>query len=202
MQPQRSAYQPISCNSAQCRPTTSRDIRIRFSKAVTLCQQIEALRPVDAGILSERRCVAPFGLQGGGNGACGMNLLVKRDGHVVNLGEFKCNKWFTNNFDGRRETRCPCPCRLWHHCSSYASLPGSNDHLHIKLTICGKGRNPSMIEINVMSDVLQQSDTCRTTIQIVTPLSHNVILNFRMPFLASFTAMFRLDLLSCFLSAS
>ncbi|MEW5314666.1 MAG: hypothetical protein WDW38_006142 [Sanguina aurantia] len=49
-------------------------------------REIEALRPLDAGILSERRCVGPFGLQGGADGACGMNLLVRKDGHVVNLG--------------------------------------------------------------------------------------------------------------------
>jgi 5-oxoprolinase (ATP-hydrolysing) len=39
-----------------------------------------------AGILSERRSVAPFGLFGGGAGAKGVNLLVKASGREVNLG--------------------------------------------------------------------------------------------------------------------
>jgi N-methylhydantoinase B/oxoprolinase/acetone carboxylase alpha subunit len=49
-------------------------------------RDIEFLRPLSAGILSERRAVAPFGLLGGGAGQRGLNLLVRRDGRVVNLG--------------------------------------------------------------------------------------------------------------------
>lgn len=36
-------------------------------------------------ILSERRAIAPFGLQGGHPGSRGLNLLVRKEG-VVNLG--------------------------------------------------------------------------------------------------------------------
>ena len=51
------------------------------------CLQVEFLRPMTAGILSERRAVAPFGLFGGQPGAKGLNLLVsKASGKVVNLG--------------------------------------------------------------------------------------------------------------------
>lgn len=39
-----------------------------------------------AGILSERRAVAPFGLFGGLPGKKGQNLLIRADGRVVNLG--------------------------------------------------------------------------------------------------------------------
>lgn len=39
-----------------------------------------------AGILSERRSVAPFGLFGGQSGEKGVNILLKSDGRVVNLG--------------------------------------------------------------------------------------------------------------------
>lgn len=49
--------------------------------------QIEALRPLSFGILSERRAVAPFGLLGGRPGAPGMNLLQRSSGRTVNLGE-------------------------------------------------------------------------------------------------------------------
>lgn len=49
--------------------------------------QLEALRPLAAGILSERRASAPFGLLGGKPGAPGLNLLVRaRSGRMVNLG--------------------------------------------------------------------------------------------------------------------
>ena len=48
--------------------------------------QVEFLRPMTAGILSERRAVAPFGLFGGCPGAKGLNLLKRADGRVVNLG--------------------------------------------------------------------------------------------------------------------
>src|SRR5690606_18186525 len=40
-----------------------------------LVREIEALRPLDAAILSERRSRAPYGLQGGSAAATGRNLL-------------------------------------------------------------------------------------------------------------------------------
>eukprot|EP00878_Enallax_costatus_P007255 GHUV01007601.1.p1 GENE.GHUV01007601.1~~GHUV01007601.1.p1 ORF type:complete len:447 (+),score=116.96 GHUV01007601.1:60-1343(+) len=49
-------------------------------------REVEFLRPMTAGILSERRSVAPFGLFGGQPGEKGQNLLIRSDGRVVNLG--------------------------------------------------------------------------------------------------------------------
>lgn len=52
-----------------------------------VAREIEFLRPMAAGILSERRATAPFGLAGGAPGAKGLNLLVRRaDGRAVSLG--------------------------------------------------------------------------------------------------------------------
>lgn len=48
--------------------------------------QLEFLRPVTASILSERRAMRPFGLCGGGDAQPGLNLIVRRSGHSVNLG--------------------------------------------------------------------------------------------------------------------
>lgn len=48
--------------------------------------QVEFLRPMTAGILSERRAIAPFGLFGGHPGEKGQNLLIRADGRMVNLG--------------------------------------------------------------------------------------------------------------------
>lgn len=48
--------------------------------------QVEFLRPMTAGILSERRSVPPFGLFGGSPGQKGLNVLIRSSGRVVNLG--------------------------------------------------------------------------------------------------------------------
>lgn len=49
-------------------------------------REIEFLRPQTVSILSERRVLRPFGLQGGGPGATGLNLLVRADGRTLSLG--------------------------------------------------------------------------------------------------------------------
>ena len=54
---------------------------------ITIVPQIEALRPLSAGILSERRSLCPFGMLGGGPALPGVNLLVRASGRVVSLGE-------------------------------------------------------------------------------------------------------------------
>ena len=43
-------------------------------------REIELLRPLTVGILSERRALPPFGLAGGGDGARGVNLWLRRSG--------------------------------------------------------------------------------------------------------------------------
>jgi 5-oxoprolinase (ATP-hydrolysing) len=49
-------------------------------------RRIRFLEPMTASILSNRRRVAPFGLQGGGPGAVGRNYVERVDGTVVELG--------------------------------------------------------------------------------------------------------------------
>lgn len=51
-----------------------------------IIRELEFLRSTTASILSERRAVRPFGLEGGGDAQPGLNLIVRRDGHTVNLG--------------------------------------------------------------------------------------------------------------------
>ena len=48
--------------------------------------QLEFLRPITASILSERRSLRPFGICGGRPAARGLNLIVRRGGHTVNMG--------------------------------------------------------------------------------------------------------------------
>ncbi|CEP24409.1 unnamed protein product [Cyberlindnera jadinii] len=49
-------------------------------------RDIEFRTPVKCSILSERRVIAPHGLNGGKDAARGENLWIKRDGHVINIG--------------------------------------------------------------------------------------------------------------------
>ena len=49
-------------------------------------REVEFLRPLEVGVLTERRSLAPRGMLGGGDGARGQNLWVKADGPIVNLG--------------------------------------------------------------------------------------------------------------------
>ncbi len=51
-----------------------------------LIREIEFLAPLNAAILSERRVFAPYGLNGGGDGARGENIFIRADGRRVNLG--------------------------------------------------------------------------------------------------------------------
>lgn len=48
-------------------------------------REVEFLRPLTVSILSERRALQPFGLNGGQPGSRGINLLIRKNG-VVNLG--------------------------------------------------------------------------------------------------------------------
>lgn len=49
-------------------------------------RELEPLRPLVMSILSERRVLRPYGLEGGGPGWTGRNLLIRKDGIVVNMG--------------------------------------------------------------------------------------------------------------------
>jgi 5-oxoprolinase (ATP-hydrolysing) len=52
-----------------------------------IVRSLEFRQPLTASILSERRALAPFGLEGGGCGARGLNLLTRKsNGHVINIG--------------------------------------------------------------------------------------------------------------------
>ncbi|TKD53294.1 hydantoinase B/oxoprolinase family protein [Sphingomonas baiyangensis] len=49
-------------------------------------RRLRFLRPMHAAILSNHRHVPPFGLAGGGAGACGVNRVERADGRVETLG--------------------------------------------------------------------------------------------------------------------
>ena len=54
-------------------------------------RDIQVLSACQVTILSERRKIAPYGIAGGGNGACGINVLI-RDGVSVEL-RSKCSEY-------------------------------------------------------------------------------------------------------------
>jgi 5-oxoprolinase (ATP-hydrolysing) len=49
-------------------------------------RELEPLRELTMSILSERRTLRPYGMAGGEDGCTGRNLLIKKDGIVVNMG--------------------------------------------------------------------------------------------------------------------
>jgi len=49
-------------------------------------RELEPLRELTMSILSERRTLHPYGMAGGEDGATGRNLLIKKNGIVVNMG--------------------------------------------------------------------------------------------------------------------
>jgi len=53
----------------------------RFRGGCGVIREFEFLEPLDVSIISQRRLVAPYGLQGGGNGQSGRNLLIRAN-HV------------------------------------------------------------------------------------------------------------------------
>jgi 5-oxoprolinase (ATP-hydrolysing) len=58
----------------------------KFRGGDGVIRDIEFRKNVTVSILSERRVNQPQGLYGGENGARGLNLWVKNDGHVINIG--------------------------------------------------------------------------------------------------------------------
>jgi 5-oxoprolinase (ATP-hydrolysing) len=48
-------------------------------------RELSALEPLTLSLLTGSRRVAPFGLAGGSDGACGVNTLIRRDGSAQNL---------------------------------------------------------------------------------------------------------------------
>ena len=53
-------------------------------------REIEPLRPLVMSILSERRTLKPYGMEGGSPAQCGRNLMIKNNGLVINIGG-KCS---------------------------------------------------------------------------------------------------------------
>ena len=53
-----------------------------------LIREIEALAPLEATVLSDRRMRGPWGLAGGGEGAPGVNVVTRRAGEMVMPGKF------------------------------------------------------------------------------------------------------------------
>lgn len=43
-------------------------------------------KPVTLSVLTERRAITNYGLEGGEPGKVGLNMLIKNDGRIINLG--------------------------------------------------------------------------------------------------------------------
>jgi len=58
----------------------------KFKGGDGVIRELEPLRPLVMSILSERRTLQPYGMDGGEKGQCGQNLLVRKNGVIVNIG--------------------------------------------------------------------------------------------------------------------
>ena len=59
--------------------------RGRFPGGAGVVRRLRFLEPMTATLLSSRRLTPPYGLAGGGPGACGRNRLIRADGRVIEL---------------------------------------------------------------------------------------------------------------------
>lgn len=75
---------PVLLNEYSIRENSGGDGKYRGGDGVI--RDIEFRAPVKCSILSERRVIAPHGLNGGSDASRGENLWIKTDGHVVNIG--------------------------------------------------------------------------------------------------------------------
>ncbi len=58
----------------------------QFSGGEGVHRELLFRKPVTVSVLTERRVLQPYGMAGGEAGKCGLNLLIKTDGRVINLG--------------------------------------------------------------------------------------------------------------------
>lgn len=58
----------------------------KFNGGDGVIREIEFLVPLKVAVLSERRVYAPYGMQGGGPGEKGKNIIIKKDGAIQNVG--------------------------------------------------------------------------------------------------------------------
>jgi N-methylhydantoinase B/oxoprolinase/acetone carboxylase alpha subunit len=97
-------YYPVSLRQFQLRTDSSGSGQWHGGQGVV--REVEFLRPLEVGLLTERRSLAPGGLEGGGEGARGENMLIRRDGRQVNLGGKASLKVAAGD-------RCGCNIRAW-----------------------------------------------------------------------------------------
>jgi 5-oxoprolinase (ATP-hydrolysing) len=75
---------PVHVRKFMLRPDTGGTGRFRGGDGVL--REILFRAPLTLSVLTERRVLQPYGLNGGGPGARGLNLLIRADGRTINLG--------------------------------------------------------------------------------------------------------------------
>lgn len=77
-------YYPVSLRQFTLRKDSGGTGKWRGGHGVV--REVEFLRSLQVGVLTERRALAPRGAQGGGDGLRGLNLWLKADGTLANIG--------------------------------------------------------------------------------------------------------------------
>ncbi|KAG5890200.1 hypothetical protein JTB14_010662 [Gonioctena quinquepunctata] len=75
---------PIHVRKFMLRPGSGGSGRFRGGDGVL--RELMFRAPLTLSVLTERRVLQPYGLQGGNPGARGLNLLIRADGRTINLG--------------------------------------------------------------------------------------------------------------------
>nr|XP_008122897.1 PREDICTED: 5-oxoprolinase [Anolis carolinensis] len=75
---------PVVLKCFQLAPGTGGDGQFRGGDGVR--REIQFREEMVLSVLSERRAFRPYGLQGGKEGAPGLNLLIRKDGRTISLG--------------------------------------------------------------------------------------------------------------------
>ena len=75
---------PVILRQFSLRPNSGG--RGKFCGGDGIIRELEFLRPLEIGILSERRAFAPYGLHGGEDAKRGINLIQTNEGRIISLG--------------------------------------------------------------------------------------------------------------------
>uniref|UniRef100_A0A7G3ARE1 Putative oxoprolinase n=1 Tax=Lutzomyia longipalpis TaxID=7200 RepID=A0A7G3ARE1_LUTLO len=76
---------PIVLNKF-CLRTDQSGGRGKFNGGEGIQRELLFRKPMTLSVLTERRVLEPYGMAGGSNGKPGLNLLIKKDGRIINLG--------------------------------------------------------------------------------------------------------------------
>uniref|UniRef100_A0A670IUD6 5-oxoprolinase, ATP-hydrolysing n=1 Tax=Podarcis muralis TaxID=64176 RepID=A0A670IUD6_PODMU len=117
---------PVVLRCFELAPGTGGAGRFRGGDGVR--RELQFREEMVLSVLSERRAFRPYGLQGGESGSPGLNLLIRQDGHTINLGG-KTSVKVMPGVRIRSTHAHPSPCSCWDEGGRTLHLPPTNSSL-------------------------------------------------------------------------